>query len=316
MKTGMRKKLLASTLVSLFSLPLALSAQAQSGTSSAHPSATQPATSGSSAASTQSSKRAANAQKTALDMRASKLMGKEVKNAKGENLGEIKDLMVDMKSGQVPYAVLSFGGIAGLGDKLFAYPVSSFKPSANSDELVLNVDQERLKNAPGFDKDKWPDWTNNNYRSEIDRYHNSPSAKTASASSGLMRASKVLGKDVNDRQGKDAGEIEDLVVNLGNGKVHYAVLDFDKAWSPDDKLVALPLKAFTIPSDPDKDLVLNASRDTIKAAKAFDEKQWADLNKPDFKRSMDTSLARFKADTGGTASGSSGGTGSTQTGNK
>lgn len=306
MNARLRKQLLVSTLASLFSLPLAITVHAQSGTS------------GSSATSPQSSKAAASAktQQTAMDMRASKLMGKEVKNAKGENLGEIKDLMVDMKTGQVPYAVLSFGGIAGLGDKLFAYPVSSFKASAKGDDLLLNVDQDRLKNAPGFDKDNWPDWTDNKYRSEVDRYHTSPGSKAAAASSGLMRASAVLGKDVNDRQGKDAGEIEDLVVNLGSGKVHYAVLDFDKEWSPDDKLVALPLKAFTVPSDPKDKLVLNASRESVKNAKAFDENQWADLNKPEFKRSMDTSLARFKADAGSTASGSSGDMGTTHSGTK
>jgi sporulation protein YlmC with PRC-barrel domain len=302
MKIELRKKLLASALVPLFTLPLALTSHAQSsGTSSAEVARTA---------------EQAKTQKSSLDMRASKLMGKEVKNAKGENLGEIKDLMVDLKGERVPYAVLSFGGIAGLGDKLFAYPVSSFKPSANSDELVLNVDQARLKSAPGFDKDHWPDWADSKYRGEVDRYYKSTPPKMASGAT-LMRASKLVGKDVNDREGTDAGEIEDLVVNLGSGRVRYAVLDFDKKWNPDDKLVALPLKALTIPADPDKDLVLNASRDSIKTAQSFDENQWPDLNKPDYRRSIDNALARFRTDRGTAterSAGSSATTGSTQSG--
>lgn len=89
---------------------------------------------------------------------ASSISGTNVINLQGENIGNIKDLMIDWKNGKVVYAVLSFGGFLGLGDKLFAIPLESFTfESPNHTEYaLLNVDKEKLENAPGFDKDVWP----------------------------------------------------------------------------------------------------------------------------------------------------------------
>lgn len=87
---------------------------------------------------------------------ATTLKGTNVKNLKKENIGEIQDLMINLETGNVEYAVLSFGGFLGIGDKYFAVPVEALKFSTTSREITLDVDKERLKNAPGFDKDNWP----------------------------------------------------------------------------------------------------------------------------------------------------------------
>lgn len=89
---------------------------------------------------------------------ASSLSGTKVVNLQNEDIGDIKELMIDWKNGKVVYAVLSFGGFLGMGDKLFAIPLESFKfMSADNDEFaMLNVNKERLENAPGFNKDQWP----------------------------------------------------------------------------------------------------------------------------------------------------------------
>lgn len=246
----------------------------------------------SSAATTQTD----SAQAQARDLRASKLIGTNIKNAQDENVGEIQDLMIDPVSQRVHYAVLSYGGALGVGDKLFAFPVSAFKASRDKDELVLNVEKERLKNAPGFDRKNWPDMSDNRYRGEVDRYFKSDSAVPGKSGARLMRASELIGKDVNDRSGKDAGEIEDMVVNMTNGQIRYVVLDFDKAWSPDDKLVALPLKALTFPRDKKDDLVLNVAREKIDMARGFDEDKWPDLNNAQYRREQDNYLS--SVDTG------------------
>ncbi|OGB21221.1 MAG: hypothetical protein A3I66_02530 [Burkholderiales bacterium RIFCSPLOWO2_02_FULL_57_36] len=246
----------------------------------------------SSAATTQSS----SAQVQSRDLRASKLIGQEVKNTQGESMGDIQDLIVDPVAQRVHYAVLSFGGVLGMGDKLFAFPVSAFKASQDKDELVLNVAKERLKNAPGFDRNNWPDMSSNRYRGEVDRYFKSGAAARGKSGGRMMRASELIGKDVNDRGGKDAGEIEDMVVNMTNGQIRYVVLDFDKAWSPDDKMVALPLKVLTFPRDKGEDLVLNVPREKIDMARGFDEDKWPDLNAAEFRREQDRYLSSF--DTG------------------
>jgi sporulation protein YlmC with PRC-barrel domain len=91
---------------------------------------------------------------------ATTIIGNKVVNREGEQLGNIKDLMIDLDDAQIAYAVLSFGGFLGLGDKLFAIPLEAltFGPHSIEDHtVILDVDKEVLKNAPGFDKDRWPD---------------------------------------------------------------------------------------------------------------------------------------------------------------
>lgn len=87
---------------------------------------------------------------------ANTLTGTDVRNPEGENLGHLKELMIDTDMGQISYAVLSFGGFLGLGDKLFALPWPAFQVDPENESLILDVDKETLESAPGFDKDDWP----------------------------------------------------------------------------------------------------------------------------------------------------------------
>lgn len=86
----------------------------------------------------------------------SSLNGDNVVNAAGDDLGKIEDIMLDTDNGRVGYAVLSFGGFLGMGDKLFAIPWSALQLDTAEHRFILNVTKERLKAAPGFDKDNWP----------------------------------------------------------------------------------------------------------------------------------------------------------------
>jgi sporulation protein YlmC with PRC-barrel domain len=88
---------------------------------------------------------------------AASIIGNKVVNTDGEQLGNIKDLVIDLDDAQIAYAVLSFGGFLGLGDKLFAIPLEALTFDTRENQVVLDVDKDVLKNAPGFDKDKWPD---------------------------------------------------------------------------------------------------------------------------------------------------------------
>ena len=92
--------------------------------------------------------------------RASKIIGTKVKNPNDENLGDIKDLVIDPESGQVVYGVVSFGGVLGMGDKLFAIPWDALRWNPDKKYYVLDLDKDTLKKAPGFDKKHWPDTSN------------------------------------------------------------------------------------------------------------------------------------------------------------
>jgi sporulation protein YlmC with PRC-barrel domain len=99
------------------------------------------------------------------------LSGTKVTNKAGEHLGKIEDFMVDLTTGRISYAVLSFGGFLGIGDKLFAIPVNTLKLDLDEESFILDVDKERLENAPGFDKDNWPDMADSNWVSKVHEYY-------------------------------------------------------------------------------------------------------------------------------------------------
>ena len=103
---------------------------------------------------------------------ATTLIGDPVRNAKREDLGKIEDLMIDLSTGKVAYAVLNFGGFLGMGNKLFAVPFKAMTVDTADKCFILDVPKERLKEAPGFDKDNWPDVSDLSYRNKIYAFYN------------------------------------------------------------------------------------------------------------------------------------------------
>jgi sporulation protein YlmC with PRC-barrel domain len=104
-------------------------------------------------------------------MGADTLIGNDVVNHEDDDLGDIKEIMLDMRTGRVAYAVLSFGGFLGMGEKLFAVPWQALQLDTVNKRFVLNVSKERLKNAPGFDADHWPDMTDVTWINEIHSFY-------------------------------------------------------------------------------------------------------------------------------------------------
>ena len=102
---------------------------------------------------------------------ASTLAGDDVCNTKGKSLGKLQDIMLDTESGRIAYAVLSSGGFLGMGDRLFAVPWSALKLDGEQRRFILDVDAERLKAAPGFDKDHWPDMADKAWATEVHSYY-------------------------------------------------------------------------------------------------------------------------------------------------
>jgi sporulation protein YlmC with PRC-barrel domain len=104
-------------------------------------------------------------------MAADSLRGDKVVNPAGEHLGEITHIMLDVTQGTIAYAVLSFGGLLGFNDKLFAVPWRSLALDVENKWFVLNVDKSRLSEAPGFDKNHWPSMADPAWVSEVDAYY-------------------------------------------------------------------------------------------------------------------------------------------------
>lgn len=108
-------------------------------------------------------------------MGADTLIGDDVYNHDDEQLGDIKEIMLDMRSGRIAYAVLSFGGVLGLGEKLFAVPWEKLALDTVNKRFLLDVDKEQLKSAPGFDKDNWPDMASEAWNDQMNQFYGTSS---------------------------------------------------------------------------------------------------------------------------------------------
>ena len=107
-------------------------------------------------------------------MAASTLTGDDVVNMAGEDLGDIDAIMLDVQRGRIAYAVLASGGFLGIGEKLFAIPWSALTLDADRKCFVLDISAERLKNAPGFDKDHWPSMADPTWAQNVHSYYDVP----------------------------------------------------------------------------------------------------------------------------------------------
>ena len=104
-------------------------------------------------------------------MAADTLEGDRVLNHAGEELGTIEEIMIDVQRGTVAYAVMSCGGFAGLGDKLFAIPWAALTLDAERHCFVLDAERSRFERAPGFDKDHWPAMADDRWAAEVHRFY-------------------------------------------------------------------------------------------------------------------------------------------------
>ena len=87
---------------------------------------------------------------------AGKVTGTDVYNTAGDSLGEIYDVMIDKRSGRIAYAVMSFGGFLGIGEKYHPLPWSTLKYDTNQGGYVVGLTREQLEGAPMFGAGEQP----------------------------------------------------------------------------------------------------------------------------------------------------------------
>lgn len=109
-----------------------------------------------------------NANRPLKVLTATSIIGDKVENLKGEEIGRIKDIMLDVREGKIEYVIIQFGGFLGFGEKLFAVPFSAMQVNENRRDFILDLDKEFMEKAPGFDKDHWPE--TNAHFSDVSEY--------------------------------------------------------------------------------------------------------------------------------------------------
>lgn len=218
----------------------------------------------------------------------SNLTGREVRNPQGDQLGQIEDVVIDAATGHIAYAVLGFGGFLGLGEKWVVMPWRMLQTTNRGDTFTLNISQERLKQAPNFDPNQWPDMEDQHWGDTIHAYYGQkpywgqalpPTAAHESAEPvqfRLLRSRQALDQDVMNARGQHLGTIEDIVIDLGLGDIAYAVLSFGDFLGLGGKWLAIPWGAFE-PSEGFQTLTLNVTKEALEKAPGFDKDDWPEM---------------------------------------
>jgi len=214
--------------------------------------------------------------KGAARCKASQLIGCAITNSKNESLGEIQDIVLDSGNRRIAYAVVAFGGFLGMGEKYFAMPWRLIEVGQRGTDdkprATLGLDKETLKDAPGFDKSKWPDMANAGWATQVDDYYRARSEKPrpdgaaepegsgADGTRGVDRApgskpfahrrlSKLIGMDVVDLQHKEIAEVEDFVVDTKFATIDGALLSFGGTLGMGEKFVLVTSESLTLDHD-------------------------------------------------------------------
>jgi len=208
-------------------------------------------------------------------LRASEMIDMSVINPKGDNIGQISDMIVNMKTGDVRYAILKFDPGILQGEELYAVPTTELRIAADRNDVVYDMSETKLERAR-IDRDDWNDgiWDDPDYVAKLDKANG---VKQPARSARAHRASDLIGKDVNSKSGEKIGELEELIVNMAQQKVHYAVLEFDPSWASSEQNYAFPLTSFKL-TDGKDELALDITKDKLAAMKSFSDSRYDNLN--------------------------------------
>lgn len=192
------------------------------------------------------------------ELRASNLKGMDVVNTKGEEIGDIGDIVIDLNSGRVHAAVLEFGGFLGIGEKNYAFPISELKAGQERNQVVLDVDKQALESRDGFAKGQWPGM-DDQFWGRVDGRKAGAGSGAQSGKPNLVRSSELIGKEIQDRNGQNVGEVRDVIVSLQDGGVKNIVVSVQDGGRAD-----VPAKAIKA-SGTDNRLVLDMSADKLRS---------------------------------------------------
>jgi sporulation protein YlmC with PRC-barrel domain len=212
-------------------------------------------------------------------MLASRLIGMTVQGAQGNKLGEVEDLAVDVKSGQVRYAVLAFDPGFLSAERLVPVPVKELRAAPEGDRLVYQKASKEQLEKRAVKRSDWNDaFVGNAQRiAALDESWGLPK----SSGGTLMRANNLLDKEVQNKSGENIGEIEDLVIDMGRQQVHYAMLEFERSWLKPEKTVAVPLSAFSRPASGGDELVMDVNQAKVKDMKGLTAEQRRNPDDPE-----------------------------------
>lgn len=181
-------------------------------------------------------------------VRLSKLDGVNVYDAEGKRIGEVDDVVIDPATGRIQHALVTIGGIMGVGGKTYAVPtkdLSIFSMAAD--------DSVPVRAALGSPPDTLTE------------------AKRPEKDSPNVMASKLMGTDLADSKGEEVGEIEDIIADLQSGEAQYAMVEMDDDIASDDKLFAVKLSELK-KAEKGRKMVLDVTKESASALPSVEKK--------------------------------------------
>lgn len=208
------------------------------------------------------------------------IIGQDVRSAAGEDLGEVKDLVISPKSGKVVYALITKGGVLGVGEKIRAVPFSALKSAAVRDgALTLDITQDKWESAPLFRDDDLELLGADRGRELFTHYDQDwnremlESGQASTDQSGrLMRVSALIGKDLKNA-GQEVGEIEDVIVDLSSRRGS-ALIDAEDDYVGNDREYIINFNQLMMSPDRRDELTTTLTRSDFERAEPVRE-NWA-----------------------------------------
>ncbi len=251
----------------------------------------------------------AKAQHIKNALKASDVIGMAVENRQGEKLGDVEELAIDVESGRILQVILASGGVLGMGERLTGVPSSALSYNDAEDVLQLDTSLDRFKQATEFDMSNWEESLSHESVKRSYSYYgadssfdyvDSDSSHTPSAMSNrsaeakgrkltdnkymipserfshAKKASSIIGTDVTNRQDENLGDVEDMLVDISSGRIVAVVISTGGFLGMGDSLNAVPPMALSFTDDRGS-LVLDATRESLKAAPRFEADKWPDF---------------------------------------
>ncbi|MEJ7930090.1 PRC-barrel domain-containing protein [Ramlibacter sp. AN1015] len=234
-------------------------------------------------------------------VRTEDLLGKNVTNAQGQNLGKLEDLVVNANTGDVRYAILSFNPDILSQETLFAVPLRELKMNQGRDALVYqNMNKEKLAVA-AIQRSEWAKQETNQGQETWGRIDRAYGIQQPTGAPSAVRVSQLQDKNIVAATGsEDLGDVESVVINMANQKVHYVVANLSRGWFTSERQVALPMTAFNVQGQKD-DLQLRLNRQQATGLQPLDRNWQANMNDRTFVTDVDRYLVTVVTTSGGQA---------------
>ncbi|MFU8829236.1 MAG: PRC-barrel domain-containing protein [Phycisphaerales bacterium] len=241
--------------------------------------------------------------------RTAEMRGTKVTNPEGEDLGKITDLVVDSKTGHMPYAVVSFGGVLGIGRESVAVPMEAFGKDGRKDRFVLSTSREQLEQAPDFDPNNWNNLHDDSWRDKISKaFGKTPEhhgGAGANAGSRYMLSTDLEGASIVDAQGKDTGTINELIADRSSCDIGFVLMKSGGVAGIGADSIPVPWKALS--QTEGTKFRISVPNGRIEDAPKLEKDQVDQLGRPEFCDSVCDFFGVHSGAAGGRQSGTSAG---------